>query len=212
MGRSAQSLIRLAESRGWRVRVTYARGTVLNGDRIVDSIAVRLSRPERYVLAMWLDGKYSGVDVTVFRSLSWQGMRDVVSSYPALGTTKSSRQRGTDIMPKIVEQKPEGALSLTPAARKRITVEWSQYVDGIGREFAGPKDGRPEDEVDFNGSSVTALANVRRWAKENGVTDGELKANHEQNTIYVRMVMPEGGLKASAGAEGTSQPETNPYA
>lgn len=61
----ARSILRLAHSRGWTTRTTYARGTTLdahgNPSRVVDSLLLRLAIPaggNAQACAVWTDGKF----------------------------------------------------------------------------------------------------------------------------------------------------------
>lgn len=63
--RAVASLHRTAIATGWRVWVTYARGTltgamhkIRGGDRVIDSIAIRLRHPDgRGAVLVYHDGK-----------------------------------------------------------------------------------------------------------------------------------------------------------
>lgn len=61
--RTALSLRVAAEKAGWTVSATYARGTLMDArgraaDKVVDSIALRMSHPDgRRAVAIWNDGK-----------------------------------------------------------------------------------------------------------------------------------------------------------
>jgi hypothetical protein len=59
--RTAKTLRRKAEAAGWTVRATYARGTRPGRPpRVVDSVALRMTHPERgRAVAVWLDGGWS---------------------------------------------------------------------------------------------------------------------------------------------------------
>jgi hypothetical protein len=61
MPRNAIALRHVAELTGWRVDVTYARGTYATRStaRVVDSIAVRMRKPGKpRLVGLWHDGKF----------------------------------------------------------------------------------------------------------------------------------------------------------
>lgn len=60
--RGAAIVQRLAEAAGWIVVPTYARGTVAIGvrtPRVIDSLALRMRRDRRAVVAVWEDGQFA---------------------------------------------------------------------------------------------------------------------------------------------------------
>lgn len=67
IGKTAKSLMLLARKRGWIVRTTYARGTLVRSksSAVADSIAVRMQRPGIRLAALWYDGS--------FETTIWQG-------------------------------------------------------------------------------------------------------------------------------------------
>lgn len=68
--RNAANLAALATEQGWSVRTTYARGTLPGRtSRVVDSVAVRMSRQGWPAAAIWIDGKFWRA-LTPFRSLT----------------------------------------------------------------------------------------------------------------------------------------------
>lgn len=57
--RAAARVQRLAQGAGWTVVATYARGTRPGRNpRVVDSVALRMSRSQERAVAVWLDGKF----------------------------------------------------------------------------------------------------------------------------------------------------------
>jgi hypothetical protein len=60
MPRNAIALRHVAELTGWRVDVTYARGTYATRStaRVVDSLAVRMRRGDVRLVGIWHDGKF----------------------------------------------------------------------------------------------------------------------------------------------------------
>lgn len=60
--RAAKLMRKRAEAAGWSVRATYARGTVMHltgkPGKVVDSIALRMHKANRYAWAMWYDGSF----------------------------------------------------------------------------------------------------------------------------------------------------------
>lgn len=60
--RAAKLMRKRAETAGWAVAVTYARGTVMyltgKPGAVVDSIALRLHKPNRYAWAIWYGTRF----------------------------------------------------------------------------------------------------------------------------------------------------------
>jgi hypothetical protein len=55
----ARRVLRVAESAGWRVVATYARGTVpMRRPHVVDSLALRMRAGPSRAVAIWLDGRF----------------------------------------------------------------------------------------------------------------------------------------------------------
>ena len=60
---AAEKFAAKAAGYGWTVRATHARGPVVHAShgtvtRIVDSIAIRITRGHRRAYAVWVDGKF----------------------------------------------------------------------------------------------------------------------------------------------------------
>jgi hypothetical protein len=56
---SAARLAKVAAAAGWDVKVTYARGTPLQGGELVESVVVRLRSKYRMAVGVWVAGKFT---------------------------------------------------------------------------------------------------------------------------------------------------------
>lgn len=84
MPTGAARLVKLAESLGWAVTATYARGTDINrqgkSTKVVDSIVVRLAYGNTGAVSAWLDGSHwTSYHWTRGTAAQHCGARDVVA-------------------------------------------------------------------------------------------------------------------------------------
>lgn len=85
---AARKVAELARQYDWKCRLSYARGTVLGSDRVVDSHLIRMSRAGHQLAAVWLDGGFDfAMERTGYRKLTARVLIDRVKD---LGTTGQS--------------------------------------------------------------------------------------------------------------------------
>jgi len=79
----AKAIVKLAETRGWDTKTTYARGTSTDAQgtptRVVDSLLVRMALPHggnAKACAVWIDGKFA----LAYRWAPWMSAQKIKST------------------------------------------------------------------------------------------------------------------------------------
>jgi len=109
--RFARAVVKAAETAGWAVTVTYARGTYVFPKKpaaVVDSVLVRMSLGDRRAAAHWLDGgfddAYAWGPTDQLRKPGVNNLKILLASaeWPAVGyvETKEMRRPGPALLPR----------------------------------------------------------------------------------------------------------------